>query len=67
MKQVNGNVLDNLQALITKALNEYKECLKEDPDNTDSIMFILEDIANKNHMNEQEFEVYSAAVYKEID
>lgn len=69
MKTVKGNVLDNLSELVKRAINEYNQSLEEDPEmtDTDTFMFILEDIGNEVGMNEQEFIEYSEEAYKQAN
>lgn len=69
MKTVKGNVLDKLDELVEAALRGYKEC-KDDIEietDSDTFMFILEDIGNEEAMSEEEFKIYSEAAYKKFE
>jgi hypothetical protein len=51
-----------MKKLIAQVLKEYNEALNIDPENTDSLFFILDEIGSENDLDEQEFAQLSKLV-----
>lgn len=56
-----------MKQLIEKVLKEYKGALAIDPENTDSLFFILEEVSEEAELNETEFNQLCKEVNKLVD
>lgn len=57
----------NWSKLVDEVIKEYKEALKIDSENTDSLFFILEEIGNREAMSEERYNHFEKIVYKRVE